>query len=82
MPGATDRSARRLPTAGNAKPAWLNNLSMDGLPVKAQAAIKKEIGALARAGVFKPLKKAAKLDVLAKAVTMGSVKKGLSVGLA
>ena len=42
--------------------------------MKAQAAIKKEINVLARAGVYKPPKKAIKLGVLAKAVAVGPVK--------
>ena len=48
----TDGSAGRTPAAANAKPAWLNNLSRKGLPVKAQAAIEKKMDALTRAGVF------------------------------
>ena len=44
--GDTDGSARGTPAALNAKPAWLNNLTPKGLPVKAQATIKKDMGAL------------------------------------
>ena len=53
----------------------MNNLTYKGLPMKAQAAIKKEMGVLTRAGVFKPLKKAAKLNFTAKAVAVKSIKK-------
>ena len=43
--------------------------------MKAQAAIHKGVGVLTRAGVFKPLKKAAKLGVSTKAVVVKSIKK-------
>ena len=43
--------------------------------MKAQADTKKEMRALTRAGVFKPLKKAVKLDLLAKATVVKSLKK-------
>ena len=43
--------------------------------MKAQAAIKNEIIALPRAGVYRPLKRASKVDVATKDVTMGPVKK-------
>ena len=43
--------------------------------MKVQATIKKNTGALARAGVYTPFKKATNVDVLAKAVTTGPVKK-------
>ena len=58
-----------------AKPAWLNELTRKGLPVKAQSIIEKEMGVLTRAGIFKPPKKAAKLNVSTKAVAMKSIKK-------
>ena len=48
---------------------------MKGLPVKAQGVTKKEMGALARASVFKSLKKAVNLDLLVKAVAVQSLKK-------
>ena len=56
-------------------PAWANNLTPKGLPVKVQAATKKEMDALTRAGVFKPLKMAVKLDLLLKAAVVKSLKK-------
>ena len=76
--GDTDGSAGGTAVALNAKPAWPNNLTPKGLPVKAQAAIKKDRGALTRAGVFKPPKKAVKLDLSAKAVVVKSLKKACS----
>ena len=57
------------------KPVCLNNLPRKGLPVKAQAVVEKEMGALTRAGISKPLKKADKLDVSANSVAVKSVKK-------
>ena len=57
-------SAGGTPAAANTNSAWLNDLSSKELPVtvKAQALIRKEMGALARAGVFNPFKKSVKLD--------------------
>ena len=46
-----------------------------GLPEKTNAVIKREIGALARASVYTLLKKATKVELPAKAVTVGPVKK-------
>ena len=43
--------------------------------MKAQAATKKEMCSLTRAGVYMPLKKATKVDVSKKTVTVGPVKK-------
>ena len=61
--------------ASNEKPAWMNKFSPKGLSLKAQAAIKKEMGALKRDGVFQPLKKVVKLDLSEKAVASKPVKK-------
>ena len=69
----TDESAGRSPAAASTKPAWLNNLSAKGSPVKAQATTKKEIGALVRAGVYKLLKKASKMDASVKAAVAGPI---------
>ena len=57
------------------KPAWINNLTTNDLPLKAQAATKKELGALRKAGVFEPLKKAVKLNLLMRAVVVKPTKK-------
>ena len=75
MSGDTAESAGGSPAAASAKPAWLNNVSPKGSPVKAQAAIKKEIDALARADVYNPLKKAGKVNMSAKATAVGPIKK-------
>ena len=48
----------RTSAAANVKPVCLNNVSTKDLSVKVQSAIVNEMGTLARAGVFKPLKKA------------------------
>ena len=42
----TAESAGGMPAASNEKPAWTNNITPKGLPLKAQAVIKKEMGAL------------------------------------
>ena len=55
--GDTAGSAGGTPVAPNKKPAWMNNLTPKGLPVKVQTVIKKEMCALTRAVVFKPPKK-------------------------
>ena len=68
-------SARGTPVASNKKPAWMDNLRAKGLPQKAQAAIEKEMGALKKAGVFKPLNKAVKLTLSRKVVATMPTKK-------
>ena len=71
----TARSAGGTLAASNEKPAWINNPTTKGLPLKAQAAIKKEMGALRKAGVFEPLKKVVKLTLSKNAVVAKSIKK-------
>ena len=53
----------------------MNNLRAKGLLQRAQAAIKKEMDALKKAGVFKLLKKAVRLTLSKKAVVAKPIKK-------
>ena len=53
----TADSAREAPAALIEKPAWINNLTPKGLPLKARTAIKKEMDALRKGGVVEPHKK-------------------------
>ena len=56
----TAGSDKGTPAASNEKPVWMHNLTPKGSPLKAQAAIMKEMDAIRKGGIFKPLKKAVK----------------------
>jgi len=68
-------SAVGTPAASMEKPAWMDNRKAKGLPRRSQAAIKKEMGTLRKAGVFEPLKKATKLTLSKNAVVVEPIKK-------
>ena len=68
-------NAGGTPAVSNEKPAWMDNLRAKGLPARAQAAIKKDMGILKKAGVVKPLMKVVKLTSLKRAVAAMPIKK-------